>query len=551
MIDNASKTILTIDDDDFVREVIAAFLEDSGFNVLQAENGRNGLEVFRQQRPDLILVDLRMPEVDGLEVLDTVTKESPDTPVIVVSGMGTLGDAIRALKLGAWDYIAKPIQDMAVLEHAVGRCIERSELQQEVKRHREHLEDEVHKRTGELVSAYKTLEKEVDERKKAEQVVCRINLELTMLGNCIHAIVRATDEEKLIREICRIIVEVGGYRMAWVGFAEDDEAKTIQPVAQMGHVDGFLDTVHMSWSDTANGHCPTGAAIRQAKPVINNALRQDSSAIPWMDKARERGYESIIALPLLDGGKPLGVLSIFAGDPDSFDFVETTRLMGLADDLSYGIMALRTKAENLKKGIEIELNIKKLQTALAGTVRVVASTVEVRDPYTAGHQRRVANLAKAIGEEMAIPMLQLEGVFMAGVVHDLGKIYVPAEILSKPSRLNEIEFNLIRTHPQVGYDLLKTIEFPWPIADIVYQHHEKINGTGYPNGLKGDEILLEARIITVADVVEAMASHRPYRPARGIELALEEITKYRGTRYDPVAVDACLLLFQEKGYVFT
>jgi HD-GYP domain-containing protein (c-di-GMP phosphodiesterase class II) len=159
-------------------------------------------------------------------------------------------------------------------------------------------------------------------------------------------------------------------------------------------------------------------------------------------------------------------------------------------------------------------------------------------------------LAKAIAEMMALSENQIEGIYMAGVVHDLGKIYVPAEILSKPSRLNDIEFNLIRTHSQVGYDLLKTIDFPWPIAQIVHQHHERLNGSGYPQGLSEEQILIEAKILCVADVVEAMASHRPYRPARGIDLALEHIQEEKNNLYDPLAVDCCMKLFTEQNFAF-
>jgi HD-GYP domain-containing protein (c-di-GMP phosphodiesterase class II) len=146
---------------------------------------------------------------------------------------------------------------------------------------------------------------------------------------------------------------------------------------------------------------------------------------------------------------------------------------------------------------------------------------------------------------MGVPDQQIEGIHLAGVIHDLGKIYVPAEILSKPARLSEIEFAMIKTHPQTGYEILKAIEFPWPIAQIVYQHHEKVNGSGYPRGLKGDDILMEARILAVADVVEAMASHRPYRAALGADAALEEIEKMKGSHFDPAPVEACLRLFRE------
>jgi len=169
-------------------------------------------------------------------------------------------------------------------------------------------------------------------------------------------------------------------------------------------------------------------------------------------------------------------------------------------------------------------------------------------PYTAGHQRRVADLAVAIAAELELPTDKIDGVNMASTIHDIGKIAVPAEILSKPTNLSDIEFGLIKSHTQAGYDILKDIEFPWPVARAILEHHERIDGSGYPNGLKGDEILMEARIMAVADVVEAMASHRPYRPALGIEVALEEIEKNKGTYYDSDVVDACLKLFREKRY---
>jgi PAS domain S-box-containing protein len=190
----------------------------------------------------------------------------------------------------------------------------------------------------------------------------------------------------------------------------------------------------------------------------------------------------------------------------------------------------------------------RMRKALRATVQAVAVTVERRDPYTAGHQRRVADLARAIATEMNVSEDQIDGIRLAATIHDLGKISVPAEILSKPTKLTNIEFNLIKTHSQSGYDILKDIEFPWPIARIVLEHHERMNGSGYPNGLTGDNILLESRIIAVADVVESMGSHRPYRPSLGIKAALEEIEKNRGTHYDNTVADACLKLFRVKSY---
>ncbi|GEM_PF-340567 len=189
----------------------------------------------------------------------------------------------------------------------------------------------------------------------------------------------------------------------------------------------------------------------------------------------------------------------------------------------------------------------KLQQTMNGIIQTIAVIVETRDPYTAGHQNRVGDLAAAIAKEMNLPGEQIEGVRIAGIIHDLGKIAVPAEILSKPGKLNANEFNLVKLHPQVGFDMLKNIEFPWPLAQVIFQHHERMNGSGYPQGLKGEEIIFEARIIAVADVVEAMSSHRPYRPSLGLEIAKDEIQKNKGILYDANVVDACLNVF-EMGY---
>jgi len=216
----------------------------------------------------------------------------------------------------------------------------------------------------------------------------------------------------------------------------------------------------------------------------------------------------------------------------------------------------RAHRENLEQRVEernaeLHVMVNNLRKAMKGIIQAMSLTVESRDPYTAGHQRRVADLARDIGIEMGFSGERIEGVCMSGLIHDLGKMSVPAEILTKPGRINKMEFGIIKSHPRVGYDILKDIDFPWPIAQMVLQHHERMDGSGYPQGLRGEEILIEARILGVADVVEAMASHRPYRPARGIGVAIEEISKNKGRFYDPDVVDACLMLFKEKGYSLT
>jgi len=194
---------------------------------------------------------------------------------------------------------------------------------------------------------------------------------------------------------------------------------------------------------------------------------------------------------------------------------------------------------------ELKESLERMNEIVDGVINSLSSTVDARDPYTAGHQKRVARLAVEIARSMGLATTEVSSIRMAGILHDLGKIAIPAEILSKPSMLSEIEFSLIKTHPQVGYDILKNINFPTPVAQIVHQHHERMDGSGYPLGLSGDDILPEARILTVADVVEAMFSHRPYRPGLGMDKALEEIKKNRDRFYDPDVVDACLKTMAE------
>ncbi len=229
---------------------------------------------------------------------------------------------------------------------------------------------------------------------------------------------------------------------------------------------------------------------------------------------------------------PVEVKYTFVLGPDG----KPVEILAIARDISE-----RKQAEE-----EAERSNKRLIEALEDTMQAMAMIVEMRDPYTAGHQRRVTQLACAIAREIGFPAEQITGLRLAGLIHDIGTVRVPAEILSKTSRLSEAEISLMKMHPLLGYEVLKTLKTPWPIAQIVYQHHERMDGSGYPSGIAGEDIVPEARVLAVADVVEAMASHRPYRPAYGLDKALDEISQNRGTLYDSRAVDACLKLFREQ-----
>jgi putative two-component system response regulator len=239
-------------------------------------------------------------------------------------------------------------------------------------------------------------------------------------------------------------------------------------------------------------------------------------------------------------------------------FFELTRegsappyITDLAESFGMMLVKVETREFQLEQKIkELQKSYARTKSMLDGMVLSLVSTLEHRDPYTAGHGRRVTELSCAIAEYLCFDSNRLEGLRIAGLLHDIGKIAVPLEILSKPGKLSEHEFNLIKIHPQVGHDILASIEFPWPVAQFVLQHHRRIDGSGYPILPDGGEIPLEARILGVADVVEAMASHRPYRPGLGIDRALDEIEKNRGAAYDPDVADACICLFRTGKFAF-
>ena len=242
-------------------------------------------------------------------------------------------------------------------------------------------------------------------------------------------------------------------------------------------------------------------------------------------------------------------LAIKAIKGGAADYVYKNRLSKLSTAVPRALAEAREKAERRLAEKRLRSALDWIRKQQAETIAALASVTVIGDPYTSGHQQRMASLACAIAEEMGLDPDRVDGIRVAGTLHDIGKIAVPAEILAKPRKLNELELGLVRMHSETSYEILREIEFQWPVAEMVYEHHERYDGTGYPRGLKGDEILPEARVMAVADVLEAMISHRPYRPAHELEAALEEIESGSGTLYDAEVCDACLSLFREKGYV--
>jgi len=512
---------------------------------------------------------------------------------------------------------------------------------------------------------------DISEQKRTENELHSLTRILRATTDCHEALIHSTDEMELVQKICNIVVDISGYRMAWIGYAEHDEAKSVRPIAQSGFEEGYLEKAKISWDDTEFGRCPTGTAIRTGEPITSLDFANDPMMKPWRSEAIRNGYASSLSLPLKADHEAFGALSMYSSHPDAFNAEEISLLTTLADNLAYGITMLRTReakqrsedqlrqgeerfrnfferhssvmliidpdsgrvvnannaasafygwpidqlcqmhiqqintlsseeikaamkksrigeqnhfffqhriADNSVRDVEvysitIEIGgkdllysiihditdqkvgeqkirgyVKQLENAMRSTLQAVAKVVEAHDPYTAGHDERVGQLAADIAREMGWSEEKCSTLNLIGLVHDIGKMSIPSEILGKPGHLSAIEFELIKTHAEQGYQILKNVEFSLPIAEIIREHHERMDGSGYPRGLKGDETLFEARILAVADVLESMASHRPYRPAFSIEETLHEIESHREQHFDAEVVDATLRLFREKGY---
>ena len=511
---------------------------------------------------------------------------------------------------------------------------------------------------------------DVTAQKQAEAEMRRLNRALRTLSLCNTTLVHAEDESGLMRDICNILIDNGGYRFSWVAYADGNGNDVIHPVAYAGE-GGEL---HQKLDDTGESDSVDELAmhaLHQSRTVILRDLSvcEDCSE-EWCKTAQDSGFAAAIAMPLISQGEIFGVISIFSVEVNSFDAAEIDLLQEMAGDLAFGIRTLRSRGKRRQAEIALrkteeryeelyenapsaylsvsgedkkliqfnralcellgytrhelegmtiselyadtefglarakriftddgvrneELQMRhadgspvwvsvsidtvhdeegnllesrsmvndisarkqaeeesskfaeQLQRSLLQTIRAIALTIEKRDPYTAGHQERVAELAVKIGREMGMDDDELEGLKLGALIHDIGKISIPAEILSRPGKLEPEMFGIIKTHPRSGYDIIRGIDFPWPLADVVLQHHERMDGSGYPDGLKGDEILLDARILAVADIVEAMASHRPYRAGLGFERALEEVENGKGTLYDTQVVDACQKVFRD------
>ena len=458
---------------------------------------------------------------------------------IEVLGYGSKDEALR-LNLAA-DVYANPGTNERVLElvEAQGTA---------------ELETDLRKKSGERLVAhcaltavkdplghlesYRGVIRDITEKKRAELSLRRTNHALKTLSSGNEALVRANSEPALLDDMCQVLVTAGGYRAVWIGYVEPGGGP-MHPRAWAGQQEGWFSPQRCLASGADDD--PVVVALRTGLPRVTRDMGVDPAFGHCREDAQRAGLKASVTLPLRNEHGVLGALTIYSADPESVDDEELKLLVELASDLTYGVQALRTR-------IDKERGLFRIQATMEATIQALANTVELRDPYTAGHQQRVARLATAMAHRLAVPEERIRGLRLAAMVHDIGKIHIPAEILSRPGKLSAIEYQIVQTHVEAGYEILRSIDFPWPIAEMVRQHHEHLDGTGYPRGLAGDAILPDARILIVADVVEAMSAHRPYRPGLGPTVALAEIESGSGTRYGPEAARVCLDLFREEGF---
>jgi len=437
--------------------------------VMTALSGPEGVEKAGTGQPDVILLDVQMPGMDGFETCRRLMADerTRSIPVVMITADRTDPKSrVNGLEIGANAYLAKPIDSVELISQ-VRVALRIKAAEDALRQQRNSLERLVEERTASL--------RESEER--------------------LRVIAEASPDANFVYDADGRFIEVNPVAVERYGYSRDE----------------FLNM-------TLRDLCAP-ELLDQSENHLRHAL-MDGLRTEWRHRCKD-GRE----IPAEVAAKPF----MLQGRQCAYSSVR---------DISK-----RKRAEE-----ELLRTFERLKRAINATIQVMVSAVEVRDPYTSGHQRRSANLARVIAAEMGLPSNIIDGVRMAGSIHDIGKLSIPAEILSKPTPLTNIEFSLIKEHARTGSEMLKDVESPWPLAEIIHQHHERMDGSGYPRNLKGDDILMEARILTVADVVEAMASHRPYRPSLGIDAALEEIENNKGTLYDADAVEACLKLFRKKGF---
>ncbi len=577
-----SPKILIVDDDPEFRRTLADVLEESGYDTTAVATPQTAVHIAEKDTPGVAIIDLRLENASGLEVMRQIRDASPDTECVVLTGYASQESAIEAINVGAYRYVQKPY-NLQELLLTIRRACEKAGAQKALRESEEKYRLVVEGATEGIVLL---------DLKGTIQEVNPKALELSgferqdLIGKNFATLLPGLrlDAASVLGAFKTIATGGDLHQHEWTMVNKEGKPITFvahhSPVRKAGRIVG-LSVILEDVTERKRAQHELLESEQKYRILVEQSLQGMvvSQGVP------PRLVFANTALAEITGYTVEELLSLSSEeimrlvhpeDRDHFFQRYARRIQGLptpprnqfrgvrkdggvrwieqhASRIEYdGEPAVQAVFMDVTEQKEAERELREsyevVRKTLVGTVDALAAAVEKRDPYTAGHQRRVSNLAAAVATEMGLPPDQISAIQIAGMVHDVGKIYVPAEILSKPSNLTEIEITMIRTHPQVGFDVLKPVDFPWPVAEIVLQHHERWNGSGYPRGLSGDEICPEARILAVADVIEAMVSHRPYRPAHPLERALEEIVAHRGELYHPDVVDTVVTLVTENGY---
>lgn len=390
---------------------------------------------------------------------------------------------------------------------------------------------------------------DVTQVKQAQKLARRTRQALKVATACLREMLLANDETQMLQTVCRVAVDSGWYRLAWVGNAEHDENKTVRPMAFHVPKKESVLSPHLTWADTGPGHSPIGIAIRTGKTCVIQDFIHDPKFEFLHSYAVKNNLASVIALPLYSGKRVWGGLVLCSDESFAFSEEEVAVLEVLGASVAFGVAACRIRAEHMETAQAATQRLDGLRNNLENIIGAMGTAIENRQHYAIGNQHRVGEICRAIALEMGLSDEQTYGAHLAGMVHDVGEIEVCDEIFEKYGDLTEDERMQIQSHAQAGYEILSGLNLPWPIAQAVLQHHERMDGSGYPNGLKGDQIILEAKIIAVADTIEAIGYEQHPNHARlGVPAALAEVEINRGILFDEAVVDAALKLFREKGY---
>jgi PAS domain S-box-containing protein len=373
-------------------------------------------------------------------------------------------------------------------------------------------------------------------RVTAEQELKKLNRSLQAISECNLSMVQMTDELDLLQEICRITVEVGGYPSSWIAYIENTPVPTLRPVAQFGFSESYENSIPLSGSKNPLKEEPPVKSLRLREPIIIPDISNSPCKTPWCTDAMARGFGAMIVLPLFFDGEEFGALMIYAVDASAFEGDEFILLGELASDLAYGIHTLRTRSERDRAIRQIERTNADLEIAYDATLEGWARALEMRERETAGHSRRVVEMTLALAKASGVPESEMVHIRRGALLHDIGKMGMPDSILLKPSSLSADEWIVMRQHPVFAYKLLNNIPYLRTAMDIPYGHHESWDGSGYPRGLKGEQIPIAARIFAVVDVWDALLSERPYRPAWPKDEVIRYLEGLSGKQFDPRVV---------------